>query len=102
MRVLASAEDARLATSPEVPTIREFGYKLSSCSFFLVSAPPKLPAAIKSKLSEALKTAINSKEMASLIESLQYPPYYLGPDEVTKVLEKEYAELSEAVARIKE
>jgi tripartite-type tricarboxylate transporter receptor subunit TctC len=102
MRVLASAEDARLATSPEVPTIKEFGYKLSSCSFFLVSAPPKLPAAIKSKLSEALKTAINSKEMASLIESLQYPPYYLGPDEVTKVLEKEYAELNEAVARIKE
>lgn len=102
MRVLASAEEARLITSPEVPTLRELGYDISSCSLFLVSAPPNLPDDIKNKLSPALAEAIRSPEMTSLIEDLQYPEYYLGPDEVTKVLQDEADMLARAVARINE
>lgn len=102
MRVLVSAEDERLMTAPDVPTLKELGYNISSCSFFLVSAPPKLPADIKNKLSAALEKSIQSAEMKALLENLQYPPYYLGPDAVTKVLEGEFATLTQAIARIKE
>ncbi|MCD6073928.1 MAG: tripartite tricarboxylate transporter substrate binding protein [Rhodospirillales bacterium] len=100
MRVLASAEDERLATAPDMPTIKEFGYDISSCSFFLVSAPPKLPAEIKNKLSAALEKAIKSSEMKDLIQNLKYPEYYLGPEAVTKVLKDEADTLARAVARI--
>jgi tripartite-type tricarboxylate transporter receptor subunit TctC len=100
MRVLASAEGERLATSPEVPTLKELGYDLASCSLFVVSAPPHLPADIKSTLSAALEQAIRSSEMQALIEDLKYPEYYLGPDEVTKELEDEAESLARALARI--
>jgi tripartite-type tricarboxylate transporter receptor subunit TctC len=102
MRVLASAEDERLITSPEVPTLRELGYDISSCSLFLVSAPPNLPDHIKNKLSFALADAIRSPEMTALIQELHYPEYYLGPAEVTKVLENEADTLARAFARINE
>lgn len=100
MRVLASAEDERLATSPDVPTLKELGYDISSCSLFLVSAPPKLPDDIKKTLSAALKQAIQSPEMKALIQSLKYPAYYLGPAEVTQELRNEADTLARAMARI--
>jgi len=100
MRVLASVEDVRLATSPEVPTLKELGYDISACSLFLVSAPPKLPADIKQTLSTALEQAIRSPAMKSIIRNLKYPEYYLGPDEVTQVLKDEADMLARAVARI--
>jgi tripartite-type tricarboxylate transporter receptor subunit TctC len=102
MRVLASAEENRLATSPDVPTLRELGYDITSCSLFVVSAPPHLPADIESKLSAALKTAIESPDMRALIRSLKYPEYYLGPEQVTQALKAEADTLARAVARIHE
>jgi tripartite-type tricarboxylate transporter receptor subunit TctC len=102
MRVLASAEDARLATSPEVPTLRELGYDITSCSLFVVSAPPNLPADVEATLAGALKSAIESPDMRTLIKSLKYPEYYLGPDDVTKALRAEAETLGRAVARIRQ
>ena len=100
--MLASAEDRRLATSPDVPTLRELGYDISSCSLFVVSAPPSLPPDIKATLSAALKQAIESPEMRALIKSLKYPEYYLGPDQVTQALETEADTLTRALARLKQ
>jgi tripartite-type tricarboxylate transporter receptor subunit TctC len=102
MRVLASAEGARLATSPEVPTLREQGYDVTSCSLFVVSAPPNLPAEVKDTLTRGLKSAIEAPDMRALIRSLRYPEYYLGPDELTQALQAEADTLSRAVARIRE
>jgi putative tricarboxylic transport membrane protein len=100
MRVLASVEDTRLATSPDVPTLRELGYDISSCALFVVSAPPALPETIKNELSAALAQAIASPQMKTLIRNLKYPEYYLGPDAVTRALENEADMLARAVAEI--
>jgi tripartite-type tricarboxylate transporter receptor subunit TctC len=102
MRVLASMEDGRLATSPEVPTLKELGYDLSSCALFVVSAPPRLPEDVKVKLSAALAAAIDSPEMTALIKRLRYPEYRLGPEAVTAELTAEAQALARAVARIAE
>ena len=100
MRVLASVEDSRLLTSPDVPTLREFGYDVSACSTFVVSAPPALPEDIKSVLVSALEQAIASQPMQTLIRNLRYPEYFLGSEEITRALEDEAAMLARAVARI--
>ncbi len=102
MRVLASAEDERLATSPDVPTLKELGYDISSCSFFIVSAPKGLPADVKAKLSSALEKSIKSEDMQTLIKNLKYPPYYNGPDAVDRIIKVETESLARAVARINE
>lgn len=100
MRVLASVEDSRLLTSPEVPTLQELGYDISSCATFVVSAPPALPADIEKILADALEQAIASPAMKALIRNLHYPEYYLGPEAVTRSLENEADMLARAVSRI--
>jgi tripartite-type tricarboxylate transporter receptor subunit TctC len=102
MRVLASVEDSRLLTSPDVPTLRELGYDVSSCSTFVVSAPPGLPDDIRSVLSPALEQAIASEAVRTLVRNLRYPEYFLGPEAITRALEDESAMLERAVARIDE
>lgn len=102
MRVLASVEDARLLTSPEVPTLRELGYDITSCSTFVVSAPPGLPQEIATPLSGALMRAIASPAVQTLIANLQYPNYYLDPAGVTAALTAEAGMLQRAIARIED
>jgi tripartite-type tricarboxylate transporter receptor subunit TctC len=102
MRVLASVEDERLATSPEAPTLKELGYDLSSCALFVVSAPPNLPADIERTLSTALAAAIASAEMQGLVRKLRYPEHYLDSAGVTTALESEAGALARAVARIRQ
>jgi tripartite-type tricarboxylate transporter receptor subunit TctC len=102
MRVLASAEDARLASSPEAPTLKELGYDITSCSMFVVSAPPHLPDDVKTPLAAALESAIASPEMTALIARLRYPEYYFGPDDVTRLLEDETATFARAVEHLRQ
>jgi tripartite-type tricarboxylate transporter receptor subunit TctC len=100
MRVLASVENERLVTEPEVPTLAEQGYDLASCAVFVVSAPAHLPADVEAKLSSALAAAIDSPAMTALIRRLRYPEYHLGPEAVTVALEAEAVMLSRAVQRV--
>jgi tripartite-type tricarboxylate transporter receptor subunit TctC len=100
MRVLASVENERLATEPDVPTLAEQGYDLSSCAVFIVSAPAHLDAAVEATLNRALTAAIDSPPMTALIRRLRYPEYHLGPEAVTAALEAEAVVLTRAVQRV--
>ncbi len=100
MRVLASVEDQRLVTEPDVPTLKELGYDLASCAVFIVSAPPQLPAKVQATLDRALAAAIDSPPMVALIRRLRYPEYHLGPEAITVALEAEAMVLARAVQRV--
>ena len=100
MRVLASVENERLATEPDVPTLAEQGYDLASCAVFIVSAPPHLPADVEAKLTHALSVAIDSPPMTALIRRLRYPEYHLGPEAITAALKAESVTLSRAVQQV--
>jgi tripartite-type tricarboxylate transporter receptor subunit TctC len=100
MRVLAATEDERLASAPGVPTLKELGYDLSSCSVFLVSAPPNLPHDVEATLSAALAAAVDSPEMTALIARLRYPEYKLSAGSLTAALEAEASMLARAVERV--
>ncbi len=100
MRVIASVENERLVTAPDVPTLAEQGYDLASCAVFIVSAPPHLPADVKATLARALSAAIESPPMTALIRRLRYPEYHLGPEAVTAALEAEAVVLTRAVQSV--
>ena len=100
MRVLASVENERLMTEPDVPTLAEQGYDLASCAVFIVSAPAHLPPDVEAKLAGALAAAIDSAAMTTLIRRLRYPEYHLGADAITAELEAEAVVLTRAVQRV--
>jgi tripartite-type tricarboxylate transporter receptor subunit TctC len=101
MRVLAATEDERLPTAPDVPTLKELGYDLSSCASFIVSAPPNLPHDVKATLAAAVAAASASPEMVAFIARLKYPEYRLGSDAVTAALEAEAAAIARAVDAVR-
>jgi tripartite-type tricarboxylate transporter receptor subunit TctC len=100
MRVLASVENERLATEPDVPTLAEQGYDLASCAVFVVSAPASLPTDVEATLSRALAASIESPPMTALIRRLRYPEYHLGSQAITAALDAEAVVLSRAVQRV--
>jgi len=101
MRVLASTENERLPSAPDVPTLKELGYDLSSCAVFVVSAPPNLPQDVEATLAAALSSARASPEMTAFIHRLKYPEYRLGPEAVTAVLEAEATAIARAASDIR-
>jgi tripartite-type tricarboxylate transporter receptor subunit TctC len=100
MRVLASVENERLLTEPDVPTLAEQGYDLASCAVFIVSAPAHLPNDVETKLAGALAAAIDSPPMTAFIRRLLYPEYHLAAQALTAELEAEAVVLTRAVQRV--
>lgn len=58
--LLATFEDKRNASYPEVPTFRELGHDVVMGVYYPVLAPKNIPAEIKAKLFKAAKAAIES------------------------------------------
>jgi tripartite-type tricarboxylate transporter receptor subunit TctC len=91
IRVLASVDDRRLAGSPDRPTLQELGYDISQCSFFLNFAPKGLPGPVTAKLARAVKAAVKSGDVQSLLKKRQLPEFYRGPQDIARILAKENA-----------
>ena len=69
LRALATTSTKRLAEIPTVPTFAEIGYpELTSITWFSLSGPPGMPAALVKKINEevrrALKTEAAQKQLA--------------------------------------
>jgi tripartite-type tricarboxylate transporter receptor subunit TctC len=68
MRALAVANDKRLASLPDVPTLAELGYKNMELSNWLgVIAPKGTPPAIIDKLNKAINRALQEPDIAQRI-----------------------------------
>jgi tripartite-type tricarboxylate transporter receptor subunit TctC len=101
LRVLASWGDKRLAALPDVPTLKEVGYKDVEfyiwSGFFAPRATP--PAAIKA-LREATRKAVNTPEFKTAMEKMETPVAYLDADDFQKFWDKDAKRLIEGVRHI--
>jgi len=89
MKVLAALPENRLTATPNVPSLHEFGYSLVLENCFMAAGPKGLPKPILDKLAAAFEKAVNDKEYQSLLlDKLHYPPFYKGPKEVEKWVDK--------------
>ena len=81
IKMLAVVTDTRQPYSPDTTTLIEQGFDYSLDPYFYIAAPKGLSAEAKEALAKALDDAINSEEMAELIENvMQTEPRNLGPD----------------------
>ncbi|WP_101676016.1 Bug family tripartite tricarboxylate transporter substrate binding protein [Alloalcanivorax mobilis] len=87
VKVIASLNSDRLATSPDVKSITELGYDQSYTSYFLVAAPKGIPEAVRERLIAAVQKAAASPEVADLAEKkMKFPNVVLKPDELTSFI----------------
>lgn len=69
VRVLATTTEKRII--PDVPALREFGYPFYNLSteYYLISAPKGMPAAVMTKLENALRKGMETPEYRTTAES---------------------------------
>ena len=100
MRALAVWGDTRLASLPDVPSMKELGY---DATFFIWSglfAPAALPAPIMDKLRQAARQTVDDGEFKEAMIKIETPIAYLDAPAFKIFLERDAKRLAAAVERI--
>jgi tripartite-type tricarboxylate transporter receptor subunit TctC len=88
--ILAVATENRLPSMPDVPTLDEIGVKgFESSTWNAISAPPKTPREIVSKLNEAIENVLASPEAEQHFAKLHLAAAHTTPAQATAFIEKE-------------
>jgi tripartite-type tricarboxylate transporter receptor subunit TctC len=83
IRVLATTGGARSPFLPEVPTMREAGFKdFDIQEYFAVWGPPKMPVPIGNALAEQIRVAVASKELQDAYAARAFLPSAVKPQEL--------------------
>jgi tripartite-type tricarboxylate transporter receptor subunit TctC len=97
VRALAVSSEQRLAHFPDIPTFRELGYDdMISTTWFALSGPAHLPAAIVDSLNRETAKALQQADAHQRLmrDEIELKP--MTPDEVTRFIASEIARWSPA------
>jgi tripartite-type tricarboxylate transporter receptor subunit TctC len=89
MIAIAATDVQRLPDSPNVPTLRELGYDVGNCAFFMVAGPKGMPADVTQKLGDFIAKIVKTDEVEKYIEAREQHTLVLGPAEVTKRMKQD-------------
>ena len=95
--VLATISSERLASLPDVPTMKELGYPAIGFSAGGLIAPAKTPDPIASMLERACATASAAPEYKTIVERLGAEPRYLPGDQFRTMFEEDSRASAEAI-----
>lgn len=99
LRVLATTNDTRIASLPNVPTLLELGYKMKTSDWFGAFLPAGVPANIVQKWEVAIQDAINSPEMQAGMKNLELEPAFMKANEFSTVVKREVNDWRDIVAK---
>ena len=101
VKILAGWGDKRLPALPDVPTLKELGYK--DVEFYIWSgffAPAATPEPVIKVLREATAKAVKMPEFIAAMEKMETPIAYLDAPEFKKFWDKDAERLIKAVRNI--
>jgi tripartite-type tricarboxylate transporter receptor subunit TctC len=101
VKVLAVLSDKRLPDLPDVPTLLELGFGLSSVNLILFQAPKNLPADIRDKLVSAFTAAAKDEKVVDLMKARSLGNTLLFGDKLTEVMRSQSAQFKDMIARSK-
>ena len=100
-RPLASFGDKRLASLPDVPTLKELGIDAEYFIWAGLLAPAATPPAVQQKLRDAVRQAVQDSELRDAMAKVATPINYLDGPEFQKFWDADAKKLTEAVKRVK-
>ncbi len=93
LRLLVSFSDRRWEWVPDVPTLKELGYKFDvSGSWLALGAPKGIPNPALDKIRDAFKKALDDPEFLEIMKNLYIPVAYRTPEQYQKMVEIGYKE----------
>jgi len=100
MRALAVWGDKRLASMPDVPSMKELGYDATFYIWSGLFAPAATPPAVMSVLRDAVRRTVEDAEFKDAMAKVETPIAYLDASEFKVFLDRDAARLRLAVERI--
>jgi tripartite-type tricarboxylate transporter receptor subunit TctC len=97
-RLLASFSDIRWPWMPDIPTVKELGYKFDVNSWLALGTPKGVPKPAMDKLRDAFKKAMDDPEFLEIMNKIFIPPAYKTPEEYKNLVEVGFKE-SETMIR---
>lgn len=98
LRAIAAASAQRIATLPEVPTATEAGLKgFEVSSMFGIAAPAGTPAAIVTRLNDALKSILTLPDVKESLLAQGVIATYSTPQEAAVALRNESAKWTQVI-----
>ena len=98
LKALAVAEDKRIAELPNVPTMAETYPPFVTASWFAIVAPPKTPAPVAGKLSQAMGEILRMPEVVQRLRELGATPVGSTPEETAAFIKAEAERWRKVVA----
>jgi len=100
MRALAVWGDKRLASMPDVPSMKELGYDATFYIWSGLFAPAATPPAVMSVLRDTVRRTVEDAEFKDAMAKVETPIAYLDAPEFKVFLDRDAARLRVAVERI--
>jgi tripartite-type tricarboxylate transporter receptor subunit TctC len=100
IRALATFSDKRLASMPDVPTLKESGLDVEFYLWVGLFAPKDTPDAAVNKLREEAKKAVASEQFGTAIKNIGDEVAYLDRPEFAKFLEADSQRVENAIRQI--
>jgi tripartite-type tricarboxylate transporter receptor subunit TctC len=101
LRPLANFGDKRLASMPDVPTLKEIGIDAQYFIWSGLMVPAGTPSAIVQKLRDAVRRSVQDPDFKNAMAKVETPVSYLDAPEFQKFWDEDAKKLAEAVKRIK-
>lgn len=100
-RPLANFGGKRLASLPDVPTLKELGIDAEYYIWAGLMAPAATPAPVQQKLRDAVRQAVNDPDFKNAMAKVETPVNYLDAPEFAKYWEADAKKLAAAVKNVK-
>ena len=100
LRPLATWGASRLASFPDVPTLRELGYDVEYSLWAGLFAPSGVPAGVVKALREATRQAVADPDFKAAMERAQTPIAYQDADEFKAWWDHDAAMLARVIKKI--
>lgn len=100
MRALAVWGDKRLASMPEVPSMKELCYDAVFYIWSGLFAPAGTPAPIMQKLRDTVRQTVSDPEFKEAMAKIETPIAYLEAPEFQKFVDRDAKRLAAAVTKI--
>jgi tripartite-type tricarboxylate transporter receptor subunit TctC len=97
LKALAVGGEQRFPGLPDVPAMSERYPGFVSIAWFGVVAPPRTPAAIATKLSDAILEVLNMPEVRERLGRLSAEPIALGPAAMQEFVKRDAARWRQAI-----
>ena len=100
VRVLAVTAPDRLATMPDLPTMKEQGFDVSFAMFRIVFAPSKTPQAVLATLRAAFAKGAKDKSFLSMIKRMGERVIYMSGKDTEAFMKEEEGKMKALVKKL--